>query len=79
MNEGASETHIEEASEEGDPDSTVQRFISDVSNVFSTTWIRYAVPNDDGNDGFILGSRRNFLLYFRLLLVGIYITYETLK
>jgi hypothetical protein len=79
MNQSACETNVEEISEEGDPDSIIQRLISDVSDVFSTSWLRHAIQNDDGFNRIILGSRRSFLLYFRLFLVLIYIAYETLK
>lgn len=79
MNESACETNIEEISEEGDPDSIIQRLISDVSYVLSASWLRHAIQNDDGFNRIILGGRRSFLLYFRLFLVLIYITYETFK
>jgi hypothetical protein len=65
--------------DEGDPDSFIQRFIPNVGNVFPTTGIRYVVQIDDGINRLVLGSRYCFLLYLRLFLVGVYLTYEILK
>lgn len=57
----------------------LQRYISNVSNVLSTSWVRCVIQDDDGIDRFVLGSRRYLLLNFRMFLVILYITYETLK
>jgi hypothetical protein len=57
----------------------LQRYISNVSDVLSTSWIRCTVQDDDGSDRFVLGSRRYLLLNFRMFLVILYITYETFK
>jgi len=57
----------------------LQRYISNVSDVLSTSWIRCTVQADDGSDRFVLGSRRYLLLNFRMFLVILYITYETFK
>ncbi len=57
----------------------LQRYISNVSDVLSTSWIRCTVQDDDGSDRFVLGSRRYLLLDFRMFLVILYITYETFK
>lgn len=57
----------------------LQRYISNVSDVLSTSWIRCTVQADDGSDRFVLGSRRYLLLNFRIFLVILYITYETFK
>jgi len=65
--------------DEGDPDSFIQRYILNVSNVFPTIGLRYVVQIDDGINRLVLGSRYCFLLYLRLFLVGIYLAYETLK
>ena len=57
----------------------LQRYISNVSDVLSTSWIRCTIQADDGSDRFVLGSRRYLLLNFRIFLVILYITYETFK
>jgi hypothetical protein len=77
--EGSNEKTIEQVNDEGESDSIIQRHIFDVSNVFSTFWLRYAFQTDDGLNRILLGSRYSFLLYFRLFLVIIYLTYETIK
>ena len=59
--------------------SVLQRYISNVSDVLSTSWVRCTIQADDGSDRFVLGSRRYLLLNFRIFLVVLYITYETLK
>ena len=59
--------------------SVLQRYISNVGNVLSTSWVRCTIQADDGSDRFVLGSRRYLLLNFRIFLVILYITYETLK
>jgi len=59
--------------------NVLQRYISNVSNVLSTSWVRCTIQADDGVDRFVLGSRRYLLLNFRIFLVVLYITYETLK
>ena len=57
----------------------LQRYVSNVSDVLSSSWIRCTIQADDGSDRFVLGSRRYLLLNFRVFLVILYITYETLK
>ena len=57
----------------------LQRYISNVSDVLSTSWIRCTIQADDGSDRFVLGSRRYLLLNFRMFLVVLYLAYETLK
>lgn len=57
----------------------LQRYISNVSDVLSTTWLRCTIQTTDGTDRFVLGSRRYLLLNFRLFLVGVYLTYEIFK
>ena len=57
----------------------LQRYVSNVSNVLSPIWVRRIVQVDNGFKWFILGSRYNFLFNFRVLLVIIYLAYETLK
>jgi hypothetical protein len=76
MNDGESKTKIEKPSDEGDPYSIIQRFISDVGNVFSPARVRRIIQVDDGGNWFILGSRYRFLLNFRIFLVILYFTFE---
>lgn len=76
MNEGDSKTKIENSSEEGDPYSILQRFISDVGNVFSPARVRRIIQVNDGGNWFILGCRYRFLLNFRIFLVILYFTFE---
>ena len=57
----------------------LQRYITNVSDVLSTSWVRCIIQDDDGTDRFVLGSRRYLLLNFRMFLVILYITYETFK
>ncbi len=59
--------------------SILQRYISNVSDVLSTSWIRCTIQADDGSDRFVLGSRRYLLLNFRMFLVVVYLAYETFK
>lgn len=57
----------------------LQRYISNVSDVLSSSWVRCTIQTDDGSDRFVLGSRRYLLLNFRMFLVILYIAYETFK
>jgi hypothetical protein len=57
----------------------IQRYISNVSNVLSPIWVRCSIQINNGSEWFVLGSRYRFLFYFRLFLVGLYISYEVLK
>jgi hypothetical protein len=59
--------------------SFLQRYVSNVSDVLSTSWVRCTVQDNDGSDRFVLGSRRYLLFNFRVFLVILYITYETFK
>ena len=61
------------------PSNFIQRYITNVSDVLSTAWLRCTIQANDGTDRFVLGSRRYLLLNFRLFLVGVYISYEILK
>jgi len=79
MNDGESKTKIEKPSDEGDPYSIIQRFISDVGNVFSPTRVRRIIQINDGSNWFILGSRYRFLLNFRIFLVILYFTVQILN
>jgi hypothetical protein len=76
MNDGDSKRKNEKPSEEGDPYSIIQRFISDVSDVFSPARVRRIIQINDGGNWFILGSRYRFLLNFRIFLVILYFTFE---
>ena len=57
----------------------LQRYITNVSDVLSTTGLRCTIQTNDGIDRFVLGSRRYLLLNFRLFLVILYITYTIFK
>lgn len=57
----------------------LQRYITNVSDVLSPIWVRRFIQTNDGADWFILGCRYHFLFNFRMFLVVLYITYETLK
>ena len=76
MNEGDHKKENQSVPEEGDPYSIIQRYVSDVSNVFSSTRIRRIIQINDGNNWFILGSRCNLLLNFRIFLVILYFTIQ---
>lgn len=79
MDEGGSKKNNREITDESDPYSIVSRFISDVSNVFSTFGVRCAIQIYDGYHRLLLGSRRGILLNFRIFLVILYIAYEIYK
>ena len=57
----------------------LQRYISNVSDVFSPIWLRRIIQVNNGSEWFILGCRYRFLFYFRLFLVVLYISYEIIK
>jgi hypothetical protein len=57
----------------------IQRYIFNVSDVLSPIWVRRPIQINNGYEWFVLGSRYRFLFYFRLFLVGLYISYEVLK
>ena len=76
MDEGGSKKQNKTVSEEGDPYSIIQRYVSDVSNVFSSARVRCIIQINDGFNWFILGSRYRFLLNFRIFLVILYLTYQ---
>ena len=59
--------------------SFLQRYVSNVSDVLSPIWVRRPIQVNNGFEWFILGSRYRFLLYFRVFLVVLYISYEVLK
>ena len=59
--------------------SVLQRYVSNVSDVLSTSGLRCTIQTNDGSDRFVLGSRRYLLLNFRVFLVIVYITYQILK
>lgn len=64
---------------QGQEINVLQRYLSNVSDVLSTSWIRCTIQADDGTHRFVLGSRRYLLLNFRLFLVILYIIYEVSK
>ncbi len=59
--------------------SVLQRYVTNVSDVLSTSGLRCTIQTNDGSDRFVLGSRRYLLLNFRVFLVIVYITYQILK
>jgi hypothetical protein len=59
--------------------SFLQRYVSNVSDVLSPIWVRRFIQINNGFEWFILGCRYRFLLYFRVFLVVLYISYEALK
>jgi hypothetical protein len=59
--------------------SSIQRYISNVSNVLSPVWIRRSIQANNGFEWIILGSRYSFLFNFRLFLVFLYLAYEVFK
>lgn len=59
--------------------NVLQRYISNVSDVLSTIWVRRTIQNDNGYKRLVLDSRRSFLFNFRLFLVIVYIAYEIFK
>ena len=61
------------------PSNFIQRYLTNVSDVLSPIWVRRIIQINNGREWFILGSRDYFLVYFRMLLVVLYLTYETLK
>jgi hypothetical protein len=58
--------------------NVLQRYVAYVSDVLSPIWLRRLIQINDGNHWFILGCRYHFLFNFRVFLVMLYITYETL-
>jgi hypothetical protein len=61
------------------PSNFLQRYVSNVSDVLSPIWLRRIIQVNNGSEWFILGCRYRFLLYFRLFLVVLYISYEIIK
>jgi hypothetical protein len=57
----------------------LQRYVTYVGDVLSPIWIRRVIQINDGFDWFILGCRYRFLFNFRMFLVVLYLTYETIK
>jgi len=57
----------------------LQRYVSNVSDVLSPIWVRRIIQVNNGHEWFILGSRYSFLLYFRMFLVVLYLTYQVVK
>lgn len=55
----------------------LQRYVAYVSDVLSPIWLRRIIQINHGFNWFILGCRYRFLFNFRLLLVVIYLAYET--
>lgn len=79
MDEGDSEKNNKEIRKQREQIGALPRYIFDVSDVLSTFGVRCAIQTYDGYNRLILGSRRGLLLNFRLLLVVLYLAYETIK
>ncbi len=79
MNEGDSKKNNKQIKGKGTSNDVLQRYITNVSDVLSTAWLRCTIQANDGTDRFVLGSRRYLLLNFRLFLVGVYIAFQTFK
>jgi len=79
MDDGDSEKNNKEIRKQREQNNALQRYITNVSNVFSTFGVRCVVQANDGYNRLILGSRRGLLLNFRLFLVVLYLAYETFK
>lgn len=79
MDDGDSKKQIKQIKTKRASINALQRYITNVSDVLSTTWLRCTIQANDGTDRFVLGSRRYLLLNFRMLLVGVYIAYEIFK
>jgi hypothetical protein len=70
---------IKEIQRKGTQTSFIQRCISNVSDVFSTIWLRCIIQTNNGFKWVVLGSRCSLLLNFRLFLVILYLTYQAIK
>lgn len=57
----------------------LQRCIFNVSDVFSSIWVRCIIQINNGFDGFILDSRYRFLFGIRVFLVIIFLIVEIFK
>ena len=57
----------------------IQRAFANVSDVFSTLWLRFPVQTDNGNHWFILDSRYSFLWNLRIFLAIVYITFKAFE
>lgn len=79
MDECDSEKNNKQIKGKGTSNDVLQRYITNVSDVLSTAWLRCTIQANDGTDRFVLGSRRYLLLNFRLFLVGLYIAFQAFK
>jgi hypothetical protein len=57
----------------------VQGLILDARNVLSPVWLRRIIQTNNGYKWFLLDGRCRFLLYFRMLLVILYIAIQIFK
>jgi hypothetical protein len=60
-------------------ESIFKRYLINISDVLPTFWVRRIIQTDNGFKWFILDSRYNFLLHFRIFLVIVYILYAIIK
>jgi len=79
MDEGDSEKNNQKIREQREQITTLQRYIFNASNVFSTFGVRCVIQANDGYNRLVLGSRRGILLNFRIFLVIVYMLYEIYK
>ena len=68
-----------EINRKGTQTGTIQRYISNASNVLSTFWLRRLIQANNGFEWVLLGSRCSLLLNFRLFLVILYLAYQIVK
>jgi len=64
---------------ENDPDCFLQGYVTNVGDVLPAFWLRRLIQAYNGPVGFVLGCRYSFLLYFRIFLVILYITFQIFK
>ena len=78
MDDGDSKNN-QETKRKREKTNPLQGYLSYVSDVFSSAWVRCTLQANNGSERFILGCRCSFLLNFRLFLVAVYLTYEAFK
>ena len=79
MNDDSDRKNYKKVKGKREKDNFLQGYISNVSDVLSSTWVRRPFQNDNGYKWFILGRRCDFLFNFRVFLVILYLTYEAFK
>lgn len=79
MSEDSDRKNYKKVKRKGKKNDFIQGYISYVSDVLSSSWIRRPIQNDNGYKWFVLGRRCNFLFNFRVFLVIVYLVYEAFK